>query len=628
MLVRPFDLKALPVQQVRGRKIMGTIHRSLWISSLFLLIVLPCSFALQTPSEEAVLVGHITHVEGEVLRYLPGDDDWDVITAHAPCGTDDLLYSDNNAKAEFIMPNNTWVRIGNNTQMHIIELKSDLTSVDIDSGIARLYNKSTDANIKATTPFGSITAPPRSIWDLSLTEDFLHLTVLAGTVDFVHVADNKHYGVTAGSSSLRAGYQEVGSLNEAVDAGWVSWNEKRDTLWEERSAARDESKDFLPEALSYESYTLEENGRWENVYYQGRHRSFWRPLYVSPYWSPFTVGRWTVWYDDHCWMPYEPFGYITHHYGNWIYLDSCNRWYWAPPVCHRGAANGSFLRIGLGWYPGRVSWIHRGGNIGWIPLAPFEPYYTYRYWGPRSSALPRVSIRSRDFHTSNCRYKRHAIIVKKECFYRVPSYHSVRLGNMDHNIIDSYRRSALVNSSVIKNLKRQPQQFASDSTLLHAKPNRRPVNSIRQKRTREGTQPLSKGMIVQKSLEKGRSAELATLTPNRLPGISRNMVSRKKDNRLFPLQFTRQDMRSPRSPKKQSAEALATAKGKLLSTRKTLQGTPAVQRQNEQRSPAIKRLKTTRPGLAMVPKRQTSPSLQTVKGQKAGALPRLKAREF
>ena len=82
--------------------------------------------------------------------------------------------------------------------------------------------------------------------------------------------------------------------------------------------------------LRDDAYDLDRNGRWEKVYYEGRYRRLWRPTRVAPGWQPFTSGRWTVWYGDNVWIPEEPFGYVTHHYGNWVFVNSA--WYWAPPV--------------------------------------------------------------------------------------------------------------------------------------------------------------------------------------------------------------------------------------------------------------------------------------------------------
>jgi hypothetical protein len=49
-------------------------------------------------------------------------------------------------------------------------------------------------------------------------------------------------------------------------------------------------------------------------------------------WLPFTVGRWSVWFGDHSWIPYEPFGYITHHYGKGIFV--CGFWDCVPSTHH------------------------------------------------------------------------------------------------------------------------------------------------------------------------------------------------------------------------------------------------------------------------------------------------------
>ena len=138
--------------------------------------------------------------------------------------------------------------------------------------------------------------------------------------------------------------------------------------------------EYLPPTLRDESYVLDENGQWDTVDYEGRRRTFWRPTHVAAGWAPFTVGRWTDWDGDQTWIPAEPFGYMTHHYGNWVYVGSA--WYWAPPVVSVSAGS-PLLDIGFHWNPGRVSWIHSDAYVGWVPLAPRETYYSHRRWGGR-----------------------------------------------------------------------------------------------------------------------------------------------------------------------------------------------------------------------------------------------------
>lgn len=460
---------------------MPAAKRFLLLALFLLLVSTFPSLALQTPTEQTPLVGHITHIEGDLLRYTPDLDEWVTTVKDAPCGTDDMLYANRDSRAELIMPNSTWVRLGNETHLNITEIGSDLTEIDIESGTARLYNKSSMATISASTPFGTIKVPPHTTCDLYLEDDSIVITTLKGSVDFLHVANSTHYGITAGRLSLKADLTQASTSEELLDESWNSWNADRDRLWDERFAEQGDSPSYLPENLHYESYALEENGTWENVYYEGNYRYFWRPRCVYPGWSPFTVGRWTVWYGDHCWIPCEPFGYITHHYGNWVYLDSCRQWYWAPPVCRTGP----FLSIDVGWYPGRVSWIYRGSYIGWTPLAPFEPYYSCRYWGPRSSVVVKGRKHISHYDKELCRYKNHSVIVRKDNFYKVSNYNQVRLQKMKDTVIDNYHRTTHINSKIIRNLKENRQRFNFNNRAVKPKPNVTLAKSLRQKKGRE-----------------------------------------------------------------------------------------------------------------------------------------------
>ena len=457
---------------------MDTAKRFLLLAFFLFPVFISPSLALQTPTEQSPLVGHITHIEGDLLRYTPDVDEWIATVKDAPCGTNDLLYANTDSRAELIMPNSTWVRLGNETHLSITELGSDVTAIDIESGTARLYNKSSVATIKASTPFGTIKAPPQTTCDLYLEDDSILITTLKGSVDFLHVANNTHYGITAGTLSIKADLNQATTSEELLDDSWHSWNAERDGLWDERFAAQEDSPSYLPDNLQYESYALEDNGTWENIYYEGSYRYYWRPRCVSRGWSPFTVGRWTVWYGDHCWIPCEPFGYITHHYGNWVYVDSCRQWYWAPPVCDRG----SLHTIGSSWYPGRVSWIYRGSYIGWTPLSPYENYYSNHYWGPRSCVVAKGRKHISHFGKKHTRYKNHSVIVRKENFYKVSNYNKVRIQKVRDTILDNYHRTTHINSKVIRNLKENRQRFNFNNRKVKYKPILTIAKNARQKK--------------------------------------------------------------------------------------------------------------------------------------------------
>ena len=103
--------------------------------------VVPQSSAADAP---AIVVGRVYHIEGDLLRYVPEENDWVAVVTDAPFGADDALYSGSRGMAELIAPNGTWIRIGNGTQIQFIALDADLSEADVASGMARFSNRSSD----------------------------------------------------------------------------------------------------------------------------------------------------------------------------------------------------------------------------------------------------------------------------------------------------------------------------------------------------------------------------------------------------------------------------------------------------------------------------------------------------
>lgn len=107
------------------------------------------------------------------------------------------------------------------------------------------------------------------------------------------------------------------------------------------------------------------------------------PAAVGPDWAPYRNGRW-VWEDGYgwTWVADEPWGWAPYHYGSW-YDSPRYGWCWYPPrpnfyvpwrpalVAFIGLGVGSGIALNFGGYD----------RIGWVPLAPFEPYHPW--WGDR-----------------------------------------------------------------------------------------------------------------------------------------------------------------------------------------------------------------------------------------------------
>ncbi len=101
-------------------------------------------------------------------------------------------------------------------------------------------------------------------------------------------------------------------------------------------------------------------------------------------WAPYQSGRW-VWEDWYgwTWVSDDPWGWAPYHYGRWFWNSG---WCWYP---------GAF-GVRHYWSPALVGFFGFGrgggfgfgfGNVGWVPLAPFEvfhPWWGRGFYGGRS----------------------------------------------------------------------------------------------------------------------------------------------------------------------------------------------------------------------------------------------------
>ncbi len=418
----------------------------------------------------AVLVGRISHIEGELSLYDPENDQWIATPQEAPFGAADLLLTGAKSKAEFIMPNNTWARIDGETQIQLVTLDPKLTELDLSFGNARLFNRSTQTEIKTTTPFGYVTAPPGAIFDLYIQENGVEVMAIKGSVYFMHNTFTDALEVRPGSSAIFADISEVTAAPGEVRYAWNNWNSEMDSRWAARINTKSESAAYLPPELHSEAYPLDRYGVWEKVYYEDGYHRFWRPHHISAGWAPFTSGAWIVWHGDHAWVPHEPFGYVTHHYGNWIF--TAGLWYWAPPVTRVTIrAHRSLLRIGFGWYPGRVAWIHAGAHLGWIPLAPNEPYYAHRHWGRRCIVVKR-GTKYRRHASHRYKHRNHAVVIHRSHLYRSSNYRHARVRNISNSTIrKNFRTTPVLNATVVKDLRphRKKDRFRTARNTHHTR---------------------------------------------------------------------------------------------------------------------------------------------------------------
>ncbi|RPJ44639.1 MAG: hypothetical protein EHM19_06440 [Candidatus Latescibacterota bacterium] len=123
---------------------------------------------------------------------------------------------------------------------------------------------------------------------------------------------------------------------------------------------------------------LEGYGRW--VFVPAFEGPVWVPR-VDVAWRPYFRGHWSYTTIGMMWVAYEPWGWLTHHYGRWVWLDEYG-WAWTP---------------GYDYAPAWVTWVAVDDYVGWAPLPPDGYRYPrrshYRYDGPGYfGRSPRTTI--------------------------------------------------------------------------------------------------------------------------------------------------------------------------------------------------------------------------------------------
>jgi hypothetical protein len=155
-------------------------------------------------------------------------------------------------------------------------------------------------------------------------------------------------------------------VSASVRDGWDSWNDQRDSYLERSQSNRYVSQDIQG------AEDLDNYGRWG---YDAQYGNVWTPT-VQANWAPYQNGQW-VWEDYYgwTWVDNDPWGWAPFHYGSW-YFRTGYGWSWFPGQRYarqwwRPAMVGFF---GFG---GGVGVSVGFGNIGWVPLAPYETYHPW-----------------------------------------------------------------------------------------------------------------------------------------------------------------------------------------------------------------------------------------------------------
>jgi hypothetical protein len=313
-------------------------------------------------------VARISLIQGAVAVQR-GDSATPLAAAvNAPVLGADYVTTGDGARAEIQFDSSSSVRLGADVQMRFTHLDAADRELQLAAGTVDLrLLRGTDGRSQIDTP--SISIRPRATGSYRVSVDAAgrtQVTVRSGNADVVTATGTQALGV--GTTLLAQGAAASPSL-QSTDAlaydDFDRFNRERD---DRESRALADAAYTAPGVAGLDD--LDTYGRWVT---DGGYGRVWAPYDVAPTWAPYRDGRW-VWEEGFgwTWLGYEPWGWAPYHYGRW-YHSSLYGWCWYPE------------RSFIAWRPAVVAFLGFGsfglgfGDIGWVPLAPYEPYYAW--WG-------------------------------------------------------------------------------------------------------------------------------------------------------------------------------------------------------------------------------------------------------
>lgn len=484
--------------------------------------------AADTPNRA---VARISIING-VVSVRRGDSGEAVAAAvNAPLTATDRLFTAEGSRAEIQFDAVNMIRLAPLTEVRIGELAYRHYQIQIATGttVFRVL-RDTDAEIEISTPSIAVRPLKRGVYRIVVNADgTTEVTVRSGEAEIASPKGTEKLG--AGKMMQARGpadnpeFQTVGAL--AQDP-FDKWNLDRDRDLEKSGSGRYVNPDIDG------TEELDANGRWVDDPSYGQ---VWVPA-VDPGWAPYRVGRW-VWVDYYgwTWVSADPWGWAPYHYGRW-YMGAYGWSWWPGPVmgpCYwRPALVGFF-----GWGGGvGIGGGFGFGNVGWVPLAPFERFHPWYGPGIYGRGFGNVNIVHNTNVTNiyrNARASNGVTSMASNQFGRggVNTSNYVRANSTDLARAGAVRGSMPIspsresthfsNASAVAVRSNDNSRFYSRSGSTPAASNHVSFDQQRQAMTRSASRPSAANVGPGSASHSGPSVGTATSTPatgNRAPAAS------------------------------------------------------------------------------------------------------------
>ena len=313
-------------------------------------------------------VARISYVQGAVALQRGDSDTSTAAVINAPVLGADYVTTGAGSRAEIQLDDVTAIRLGANVQLRFTRLDANVRDVQLAEGTIDLrVLRANAAPAQVDTPSVAVRPASEGSFRVSVDPDGrTRVAVRSGRAEVVTPQGTR--SVVPGVTLLAYGPAAQPALQmeaQLATDDFDRFNADRDT-----GELRALSEAYAPPGIAGVN-DLAAYGNWVDDSTYGQ---VWVPTVVSPGWAPYRDGRW-AWEDRYgwTWIGSEPWGWAPYHYGRWFHHPH-RGWAWVP------------ARAVVPWSPALVSFVTFGGGpgfgfdtIGWLPLAPFEPFFPW--WG-------------------------------------------------------------------------------------------------------------------------------------------------------------------------------------------------------------------------------------------------------
>jgi hypothetical protein len=316
-------------------------------------------------------VARISVINGDVS--MRRGDSGDVIAAvvNTPIMAGDAILTTSSSRGEVQLDSANMLRFAPNSEVRFAGMDVKSFQIQVASGTVLLrVLRPSQAQVELDTPSVAVRALKQGVYRITVRED--------GTSEITVRSGEAEIGSPRGAERLAAG-RTMNARGPASDPefqvggaipldSFDRWNEDRDRYLEGSRSY----EHVAPDINGAED--LDQNGRWTNDPTYGQ---VWAPN-VDAGWAPYQNGRW-VWEDFYgwTWVSYDPWGWAPYHYGRWFHGPV--GWAWYPgPIYGRHYWAPAYVGF-FGWGGGGIGVGFGFGNVGWVPLAPFEVFHPW--WG-------------------------------------------------------------------------------------------------------------------------------------------------------------------------------------------------------------------------------------------------------